>query len=180
MKKAIVVMGLALVSASLFAQKKVTTSAVITFDATTSLDNLPKADNKTVVAALDTKTGDLAFEATVKSFSFENPLMQEHFNSEGWMHSDKFPLATFAGKITNLSAINFAKDGTYTADIVGDLTIRGETKKAAAKALVKVEGGKINTTSDFNIALADYNVTGAAIAAGKVNKEPKISVTAVF
>jgi polyisoprenoid-binding protein YceI len=163
-----------------FAQKKTTTSAVVAFDATTSLDNLPKAENKTAVAALDTKTGDLAFEVTVKSFSFANPMMQEHFNSKGWMDSDQFPLATFNGKITNLGDIDFSKDGVYYADVVGDLSIHGQTNRASSKATIKVEGGKIHSMTDFTIKLDDYKVDGGAIAAGKVNKEPKVSVSASF
>ena len=43
-----------------------------------------------------------------------------------------------------------------------------------------VAGGKIKATSDFTINLDDYKVTGGAIAAGKVAKEPKISVVAEF
>ena len=50
-------MTLILAAGLLFAQKKTTTSAIINFDATTSLDALPKAENKTAVAAIDTKKG---------------------------------------------------------------------------------------------------------------------------
>ena len=180
MKQTILAFLLLFSVATVFAQKKTTTSAIVSFDATTSLDNLPKAENKTVVAALNTSTGDLAFEATINSFSFENPKMQEHFVSAGWMDAEKFPLATFSGKITNLKDINFSKDGTYQADVAGDLSIHGETNPATAKGTIKVAGGKITATSDFSIKLEDYKVNGGAIAAGKVSKEPKITVTASF
>ena len=81
MKFTTLTLAIALLSTSLFAQKKITTSGSIAFDATTSLDALPKAENKTVVAALDTKNGSIAFEAIDKSFSFTNPMMQDHFNN---------------------------------------------------------------------------------------------------
>ena len=38
-----------------FCPEKTTTSAVINFDATTEIDALPKAENKTVIAAIDTQ-----------------------------------------------------------------------------------------------------------------------------
>jgi len=60
MKKIILSFLITTVTLSVFAQKKTTTSAIITFDATTVLDALPKAENKTVVAALDTKSGTAA------------------------------------------------------------------------------------------------------------------------
>lgn len=181
MKKTILVLSLAVVSAVSFAQKKKTTSsATVSFDATTKLDALPKADNKTVVAALNTKTGAVAFEAVVKNFSFSNPKIQEHFNGAQWMDSDKFPKASFKGKITNLSAVNFKADGTYTATVEGDLTMHGVTKKVSAPAKIIVSGSGITTTSEFSVKVADYNVSGPAIGAGKVATDPKITVTAEF
>ena len=164
-----------------FAQKKqTTTSATINFDATTSIDKLPKAENKTVIASLDTKTGNVAFESLIKSFTFSNPKIQEHFNGDKWMDSDKFPTATFTGKITNLSAINFKKDGTYSATVNGNLTIHGVTKPVTTTASIVVVGKTISSSTDFSVKLADYGVNGSAIAAGKVATEPKIAVIAEF
>ena len=180
MKKAILSLTLLLATSLLFAQKKTTTSAIISFDATTSLDKLPRADNKTVIASLDAKTGKLAFEATIKSFTFSNPRIQEHFNNAGWMDSDQFPTASFAGTISNLSDVKFSKDGVYPVTVKGDLTLHGVTKPIETKGTVTVSGTTIKTTSDFSIKLEDYGVNGGAIAAGKVSKEPTITVTAEF
>ncbi|MEO8768728.1 MAG: YceI family protein [Ferruginibacter sp.] len=180
MKKTILVFALAFSTGALFAQKKTTTSATINFDATTEKDALPKAGNKTTVASLDTKKGTIAFETIIKNFSFGNPMMQEHFNGEQWMNSDKFATATFKGTITNLSAINFDKDGTYTAEVTGDLTLHGETKPVKTNATITIKDKAISAIAEFSIKLEDYKVTGGAIAAGKVAKEPKISVVADF
>jgi len=180
MKKTILSLALVLATGLLFAQKKTTTSATISFDATTSLDKFPKADNKTVIASLDTKNGKLAFEATIKSFTFSNPKIQEHFNSTGWMDSDKFPTATFKGVIKDGKKVSYTKDGVYDVTVSGDLTIHGVTKPVEAQATITVSGGVIKTTSEFTIKLEDYGVNGGAIAAGKVAKEPKITVAADF
>ncbi|MDB5202194.1 MAG: YceI family protein [Ferruginibacter sp.] len=173
-------LALVFAATATFAQKKTTTSATVSFDATTSLDALPKAENKTVIALVDTKKGDVAFEAAVKSFSFSNPKIQEHFNSKGWMNSDEFPQASFKGKIVNPSAVNFKKDGTYTADVAGDLTLHGVTKPVTTKATFVVTGKTFTAASSFVIKLEDYDVKGGAIGAGKVAKEPTISVSATF
>ena len=180
MKKTTLIITLLFTAASIFAQKKTTTSGRINFDATTSLDPLPKAENKTVVAAINAATGAIAFEAIIKSFSFANPMMQGHFNSVNWLDSDKFPTATFKGKITNLAAIDFNKDGTYTAEVTGDLTIHGVTKPITTKGSVVVTGKAIAATAAFTIKVADYGITGQAIEAGKVNKEPRVSVAVNF
>ncbi len=180
MKKTVLAFGLLLSTVLLFAQKKTTTSAIINFDATTSIDALPKAENKTGIAALDTKKGDVAFEVVIKNFAFANPKMQEHFNSAGWMDSDKFPTANFKGKIQNLSDIKFKKNGMYNATVEGNLTIHGITKPVKTEAIINVIDKKISTKTEFKIKLEDYNVNGGAIAAGKVTKEPTITVSADF
>ena len=80
MKKSTFLFALLLASAGLFAQAKKTTSATISFDASTPADPVAKAENKTVIAALDPKTGSIQFEAAVKNFAFENKKVEEHFN----------------------------------------------------------------------------------------------------
>jgi polyisoprenoid-binding protein YceI len=181
MKKTIMLVALAAFTTVTFAQKKkTTTSANISFDATTPIDALPKAENKTAVASINPKTGEVAFEAIIKSFAFTNPMIQDHFNSDKWMDSQKNPTATFKGKITNLKEVNFAKDGTYNATVTGDLTIHGVKKEITTQASIVIKGKEITSTSSFTINLADYNITGAAIGGGKVAKEPKITVTASF
>lgn len=180
MKKTNFILALVMMSSAAFAQKKMTSSGIVTFDASTSIDALPKAENKTVVAAIEPKTGAIQFEAIVKSFTFSNSMMQDHFNGENWMNSDKFPTSTFKGKLTNLAAVNFKKDGTYPAEVTGDLTIHGITKPAASKGTIVVSGKSIAATANFNIKLEDYGITSKAIEGGKVAKEPKITVAVEF
>lgn len=178
MKKTILFLSFVAIAGSVFAQKKTTTSATVAFDASTAIDALPKAENKTVIAAVDTKTGTVAFEATVKNFAFTNPMIQDHFNGEKWLNSSTFPKFTFKGKIADLSKVNFTTDGTYKVSVTGDLTIRDITKTITAPATINIANGVINANSDFTIKLSDYGITGVPIDAGKVAKEPKITVAA--
>lgn len=180
MKKTFLLIAICLTGMMAFAQIKGTTSAVVGFDATTSIDNLPKAENKTVIGELDTKTGTVDFEAAVKNFAFSNPMMQDHFNGDNWMKSSQYPLFTFSGKITDLSKVNFNKNGTYSVPVSGDLTIRDVTKQINTTVTLEVKGDKIQASTDFTIKLADYSITGVPINAGKVAKEPKITVSATL
>lgn len=180
MKKAILILALFVSTATLFAQRKTTTSATVAFDATTSLDALPKAENKTVIGALDTKTGSLQFEASVKNFTFKNPMMQDHFNGDKWLNSDEFPKFTFKGNIVDLSKVDFNKDGTYKTEAEGLLGIKGKEQKVKVPGTIVIKDGGLSLTSEFTIALADFGITGVPIDAGKVAKKPKITVAADF
>ena len=178
MKKVILILTLAITTGNLFAQKKTTTSAIIAFDATTSLDALPKAENKTAIAAIDTKTGSVAFEATVKNFTFSNPMMQDHFNGEKWLNSDVHPSFTFKGNIVDPSSVNFEKDGSYKTEVEGILSIKGKEQKVKIPGTIVVKGGNLSVSANFSVAVADYGITGTPIDAGKVAKQPKITVSA--
>ena len=62
--------------------------------------------------------------------------------------------------------------------VTGDLTIKGVSKEVSTPATIIIKNGTINATADFSIKLADYGITGVPIDAGKVAKEPKITVSA--
>lgn len=180
MKKTSFLLALLITTGSLFAQKKTTSTATVSFDATTAKDALPKADNKTVIGSLDTKTGAVAFEAAVKNFSFSNPMMQDHFNGPNWMNSTQFTKFTFTGTLEKLNKIKFTKDGTYKLKVNGNLTIKDVTKAVKAEGTITVSGGKIKADASFSIKLKDFNITGQPIEAGKVAEQPKITVSAEF
>lgn len=178
MKKTILFLSFVAITGTLFAQKKTTTSATVTFDATTPKDALPKAENKTVIAAVDTKTGSVAFEAAVKNFAFSNAMIQDHFNGDKWLNSNTFPKFSFKGQIVDASKVNFKKDGSYNVSVTGDLTIKDVTKQVTTPATIVVKGDVVSATSEFTITLSDYGITGAPIDGGKVAPAPKITVAA--
>jgi len=178
MKKSISLIAAIFIVAAAFAQKKTTTSAVIAFDASTAIDNLPKAVNKTAIGAVDIRTGTVQFEAAVKNFAFTNPRIQEHFNGKNWLNSDEFPKFSFSGSIENVKKINFKKNGVYTVQVSGNLTIRDVTKPLTTPATITVNGSTLTATTEFSIVLADFGISGVPIDAGKVAREPKITVSA--
>jgi polyisoprenoid-binding protein YceI len=180
MKKTILLLLLTVTTGYVFAQKKTTTSAIIAFDASTSIDALPKAENKTGIGAIDLKTGLVQFEATVKNFAFSNPMIQEHFNGANWLKSDEFPKFTFNGKIAKHGKVKYKKDGVYNVTVKGDLTIKGVTKPLTTTGTVTVKDGAVAVSSNFTFKLSDFGIAGAPIDAGKVAKEPKVTVSANF
>jgi len=107
------------------------------------------ATNNTVTGVINPSTGDIAISVPVQSFYFEKALMQEHFNNSNFMDSKQFPKISLKGKISNLSAVNFSKDGTYEATITGDLTIKGVTKTITEKAHITVNAGNVSVHCKF-------------------------------
>jgi len=157
------------------AQKYMTKNGFIGFYSHTPMEDI-KADNNQVAGVLDTSTGEMVFQALIKSFHFDRALMEEHFN-ENYMESEKFPKSSFKGKITNLSAVNFSKNGTYDVTVEGDLTIRDATNKISTKGTIEVMTGGINANSKFNIVPEDYKIKIPGVVREKIDKNLEVTVT---
>ncbi|WP_460554143.1 YceI family protein [Ferruginibacter profundus] len=134
-----------------------------------------EADNNEVSSILNIQSGELVFAVLLKSFHFERALMEEHFN-ENYVESSKFPKSTFKGKITNLSSVNFTKDGAYPVTVEGELTMHGVTKKILSTGSVTVKAGKITAFSKFSIRLKDYNISIPALVGDKISEEIDLTV----
>jgi hypothetical protein len=156
------------------AQKYMTKNGFIGFYSHTAMEDI-KGDNNQVVGLLDVSTGEMVFQALIKSFHFDRALMEEHFN-ENYMESDKFPKSVFKGKITNLASIDFSKPGTYDAIVEGDLTIRDATNKITTKGTIEVTSGGINANAKFNIVPEDYKINIPGVVREKINKNLEVTV----
>ena len=88
--------------------------------------------------------------------------MEDDFN-ENYMESTKYPKAYFKGNITNISEVDFSKDGSYPAKVKGDLTIHGVTKEITGDGTIEVKGSKVVARSKFDIAVKEYNIGGALV-----------------
>lgn len=151
------IIALVIISLTAVAQKQVTSKTHFKFFSTTPAENI-EANNYASVGTIDTNSGDIVFSVPMQSFEFEKALMQEHFNSKKFLDTKTNPKAKLTGKIDNLDKINFGKDGSYIAEVIGDLTINGVTNAIKEKATINVKNGKISLNSKFNLTLADYKI----------------------
>lgn len=175
MKKTILLLC-CLVALTAQADKYFTKTAKVNFYSKAPLETI-QAYNSAVGVLLNTSTGDLRFSMLIKSFVFEKKLMQEHFN-ENYLESDKHPKATFEGKLSNLSSINFAKDGKYAVTVSGNLTIHGVKKAVSEKGYIQIKNGAPTLLADFNVRLTDYKIKIPGAVKDKIAKDVKISVDA--
>lgn len=103
--------------------------------------------------------------------------MQEHFN-EKYVESDKFPKATFKGKITSPGMDEVAKNGEHKATVDGDLTIHGVTKKYTAEGTITKSEETLTLNSVFDITLADFNIKIPGPVKKKIAEKVKATIVA--
>lgn len=138
--------------------KLVSTKVHIKFFSSTPAEDI-QANNNTTVSVIHTETGNVVFSVPMQGFEFEKSLMQKHFNSRKFLDTKEFPKAKLKGKITNISQIDFQKDGVYQANIEGVMVIKGVSKPINENGTVSVKSGKVEVKSKFNITLSDYGIT---------------------
>jgi len=155
MKKNILVLVWALlISQASFAQLYFTQTGKTSFFSKTPLEDI-SAVNNTVSSILNTATNDIAVRMNINQFRFPNRLMEEHFN-ENYLESEKFPAATFKGKIAE--KLDFTKEGTYDVTAKGVMMIHGVSKEKVLTGKLTVGKDNISIDTNFEIALVDYKI----------------------
>jgi hypothetical protein len=138
------------------AQKYMTRTGTVTFFSTSIIEDI-EARTDQVSALLDLQNGQLAFVIPVKSFQFKRTLMQEHFN-ENYMESERFPKATFSGKVVDLNSDALFKGGSQRVNVEGDLTIHGVTRHITVPGALEMSRGSLLVHAYFSVAPADYGI----------------------
>ena len=141
-------------SPKVYLQKK---GGEIKFFSTAPMEDIT-AINHESSAILKTGDGYLKVVTPIKSFEFEKDLMFKHFLEKKYMWADKYPKAEFIGNITNISSVNFDKNGSYPVDVTGKLTIRGVEKEYTVKGTLEVKDSKVTCDAVFNVNLEDHEV----------------------
>ncbi|MFU8843851.1 MAG: YceI family protein [Bacteroidales bacterium] len=161
-----------------FGQKYMTKNGHIRFYSETPIETI-EAHNRQVNSALDLTSGDFVFRVLMKSFEFEKALMQEHFN-ENYVESDKFPNAIFNGKVLNIESLDLTSTETFEAEIEGDLTIHGVTRKIKEKGVFTTDGQAITGHSTFIVKPADYDIKIPKAVVNNIAQEIEVTVNVVL
>jgi len=162
----LVIISLATFTTGLKAQKKYTTrNAQIDFTSNAQLE-LIKAVSNTVRGLVDPANNQFAFTIDVNSFQgFNSTLQREHFN-EKYLESEKYPKATFSGKI--IEQVDFLSDGAYDVRAKGDLDIHGVKQTRIIKGKISIKNGTLTVNATFDVPLSDHNISIPTVVSQKI------------
>lgn len=136
--------------------KYLTNEGSISFYSHTVIEDITAVSQK-VAAVIDSQSGEVAIIVRMVDFQFEKKLMQEHFN-ENYVESEKYPKATFNGRITNNESVDYGTNGSYPAEVSGELTIHGITKTISVQGSVEVSKEGITARTKFMLNPEDYGI----------------------
>jgi YceI-like domain len=150
-------------------------SGTITFRSDAPLE-LVKASSNQLKGIFDAEKKQFAFSLNVNTFKgFNSPLQQEHFN-ENYLESNKYPRASFEGKI--IEDVDLKKNGYYNIRAKGNLTVHGVSQERIIKCELTIKNNIVSVKSNFTVLLADHNITIPKVVHEKLASEIKVEVKA--
>lgn len=153
------------------AQKHVTEKSAITFFSDAVIEDITAVNGKGI-SILNTQTSEIVFSVPIREFQFEKKLMQQHFN-EKYLESDKFPKATFSGKLLGYDA---SQKHVQQVKAKGKLTIHGVTNEVDFDGTAAQVNDRIVLKSKFSVKLADYKIKIPQLVWQNIAEEIDVSV----
>ena len=154
-----------------------TSTGTISFKSDAPLEVIT-ASSKKMEGVIDIDALSFAFAVTIRTFEgFNNGLQRQHFY-ENYMETDKYPSATFSGKI--IEHVDLSVPGTYQVRAKGQLHIHGRVKERIIKTELISTGTEIKATSSFFVPLMDHQIEVPRIVNQKIAQEIEVTVKATL
>jgi hypothetical protein len=136
-----------------------------------------EANSTSGVSIYNATTGELDFSLPIRSLHFPKSLMETHFN-ESYMESDRYPKATFKGKIQERP--DLTKDGSYPVTVTGEFEAHGVKQQRTINGNIKVNNGIISMTSEFMVKCADHHIDIPQIVFHNIAESIRVRVAATY
>ena len=127
---------------------------VVSFFSYAPLENI-YAENNKVKSIIDLSIMEFAFVVPIAGFTFKKALMQTHFN-EKYLESDKYPNASFSGKL--IPKNDLGKSGTKSVTAVGEITIHGVSNHISIPGSITFINNGLVVESEFTLRPREFNI----------------------
>jgi len=135
---------------------------------------LIKAESYELKGLVDPINMTFAFQVHTQTLTgFNSPLQEEHFY-ENYIETEKYPIASFSGKI--IEKVNFRIPEKIIIRAKGYLDIHGVKKERIIKCELIIEDNKIIATSSFIVNIDEHNISIPKLVYQKIAEEIKVMV----
>lgn len=152
-------------------------SGLVSFTSDAPLEMI-KAESEGLKGIVDPDKNTFAFQVNTNTLTgFNSPLQQEHFY-ENYIETEKFPTASFSGKI--IEQVDFEIAGTQTIRAKGILEIHGVKNERIIKVDIETGNQAIIAKSTFYVNLDDHNISIPKLVYQKIAEEIKVDIDVVL
>jgi hypothetical protein len=161
------------VNLSVYAQSNLATkTGKVVFVSNAPLEKI-EATSNALNGAMDLSSNTFAFSIEVKTFTgFNSALQQEHF-FENYMETDRFPKATFSGKLID-PILSTSTQQKVRAK--GSLNVHGISKERIIEVTIVKRGTGFDVSSNFNVSLSDHNIVIPKVVSQKITESIAVSI----
>jgi polyisoprenoid-binding protein YceI len=92
------------------------------------------------------------------------------------MESDKYPKATFVGRLPGFAPSTLASPGPHPVQVEGSLTIHGVTRNIKVPGTLELKDNQLLATATFDVATADYKIEIPLLVRDKIAKVINVRV----
>jgi polyisoprenoid-binding protein YceI len=139
---------------------------------------LIKAESNQTIGVLDCSTKNVQFSISIDSFEgFNSGLQKEHFR-ENYMETEKYPKATFKGKI--IEDIDFSKQGITVVRAKGMFNVHGTEKEKLVKVKINIRENDVVIETNFDVPLEDHNIKIPKVVNQKIASVIMVEVKATL
>jgi polyisoprenoid-binding protein YceI len=124
---------------------------------------------------LQQETNAFSFVIDMDSFNgFNNELQKDHYR-ENYVETDKYPNATFNGKI--IEVIHYNNPGIFQVRAKGKFSLHGYSYIKIIPATLQIVNSKtIRILSEFNLSLQEFDIKVPRLVHKKVAQSIKIDI----
>lgn len=153
-----------------------TTTAQVGFFSSAPVEDI-QANSREGISVFKPSTGEITFLVPIRTLKFPKALMQDHFNEE-FMESDRYPTASFKGKIT--SPPQLPSSGKVNVLLSGTLEIHGVKQKREIPAVLNLDNERILLKSSFDVACKDHKIKIPKILWKNIAEVVRVDVNAIY
>ncbi|WP_430973152.1 YceI family protein [Sunxiuqinia rutila] len=176
MKTVLLVILILSVTLTVQAQLWLSDKVSLSFFSEAPLENIYAISHQGV-SAIDMDSQSVYFKVAIRTFEFEKPLMQEHFN-EKYLESDQYPYAEFKGSIQQ--PVDWQQKGIATVVAHGQLTIHNVTKSYTVEAQLQTDGKFLAANATFPVRLKDHHIRIPRLVIKNIAEEVEVTVSARY
>lgn len=119
-----------------------------------------------------------AWSVPVRSFDgFNNGLQKGHFH-ENYLETERYPMATFSGKI--IEEVDYAQTQKRVIRAKGKLSVHGVEQERILKVQVDMTPERISFESVFSVPLQDHSINIPKIVHQKIAEEVEVKVSGIL
>jgi polyisoprenoid-binding protein YceI len=133
-----------------------------------------EAESNALHGVINATTRGVAFSVNLQTFHGFNSLLQREHFLENYMEIEKYPLATFTGKL--IEKVNFGDPADRKVRVKGLLNIHGVTTERIIQGTLSITGNTIRLSTELTVHPEQHDIQIPKLLSQKIAETITITI----